>query len=363
MLALAALALSGGVCLTIGLARSEYETFTGYLQAQGRTITAGREARIAGLLVKQGEVARPGTPLLTLSDMQLEEARAAKQRQVAALEAELAQVHAQAAIETGGRRQKLEAEIFELKLKSAQFLKQQFTQQMETFGRGGALVESDEPAGTGVIQASMRPFARDPFGSGGTFDRQRSDAARSAMQVSTAQIELCNERLAELERRLENLPEQILEALGANVVQTRLDQTKAELARLDEQQQSLTLTAAVHGTVGVFLREAGDRVDANEPIVELLDEDQPYLLLQVPSARLADFTPGTMLDLRFPGDVKGEGRVDVIPPQVAPLPRPNERLAENASLLTVHISPAGRVWPTIPFGSTVEVRYTKRRAQ
>jgi hypothetical protein len=78
---------------------------------------------------------------------------------------------------------------------------------------------------------------------------------------------------------------------------------------------------------------------------------------------LADFTPGTMLDLRFPGDVKGEGRVDVIPPQVAPLPRPNERLAENASLLTVHISPAGRVWPTIPFGSTVEVRYTKRRAQ
>jgi hypothetical protein len=123
MLVLATLALCGGVGLTIGLARSEYETFTGYLQARGRTVTAGRDARIAGVLVKQGQVAQPGTPLLTLSDMQLEETRAAKQRQVAALEAELAQIHAQAAIEIAGRRQKLEAEIFETKLKSAQYLK------------------------------------------------------------------------------------------------------------------------------------------------------------------------------------------------------------------------------------------------
>ena len=106
--------------------------------------------------------------------------------------------------------------------------------------------------------------------------------------------------------------------------------------------------------VGVFQKDVGDHVSAHEAIVPLLDEDQPYLVLQIPSPRISDFAPGTVVELRFPGGKKGKGRVEEIPPQTSPIP--GENSSASGTVITAHVDPVGPLWPNLPFGSVVEVR-------
>jgi hypothetical protein len=77
-------------------------------------------------------------------------------------------------------------------------------------------------------------------------------------------------------------------------------------------------------------------------------------MLQVQSPRISDFAPGTVVELRFPGGEKGKGRVESIPPQTSELPEPSN--ARQETLITAHIDPVGKLWPSLPFGSVVEVR-------
>ncbi|HVW02703.1 MAG TPA: hypothetical protein VHB77_20265 [Planctomycetaceae bacterium] len=357
MLLLTAIALVGGVAFSCWLARAGYERHTGYLQAKSRTITAGREARIASIDVRQGQVVEPGAALIRLKDLELEDQRIRKQREITSLEAELTQVRAKAAIELSARRQALEGEVFETRLKAAQYLKQQFSQRAGTPEVSPVHSDPFEHSGEPTYLTMSHQERRTPFGNHETaLAALRREAALQSVEISGNQIDLCHQHLAQLQDRLENLEAQILEAMGAKVVQARLDQAKDELNRVELEQQSLTLTAEVHGTVGVFLKEPGDHVSAHEPIVELLDEDQPYLIVQVPSSRISDFQPGAQVALVFPGGVSGAGRVESIPPQVAPLPGVREL---GLDLITVHVAPAGRLWPSIPFGSVVEVRCPK----
>jgi hypothetical protein len=101
-----------------------------------------------------------------------------------------------------------------------------------------------------------------------------------------------------------------------------LANSRAELAQLEPQERELTLVAETSGMVGIFLKEPGDYVTAHEPILQLLDEEQPFLLLQFPSPRISDIAPGTLVDLYFPGGKKCQGRVEEIPPQTSPIPAP-----------------------------------------
>ena len=106
--------------------------------------------------------------------------------------------------------------------------------------------------------------------------------------------------------------------------------------------------------VGVFHKEVGDHVAAFEPIVQLLDEEQPYLVVQIPSSRISDFSPGTLVDLKFPGRKAGKGRVVEIPPQTSAIPE--EGATGPETKIAVHVDPVGTLWPNLPFGSIVNVR-------
>src|SRR5262249_34873912 len=101
-------------------------------------------------------------------------------------------------------------------------------------------------------------------------------------------------------------------------------------------------------------KKAGAHVSPQERIEQLPDEEQPSLLLQIPSPRISDFSPGTVVELRFPGGKKGKGRVEEIPPQTSPIP--SESSGSNGTVITAHVDPVGPLWPNLPFGSVVEAR-------
>ena len=360
VLAMSCLALLAGIGVATWAERARYEEFSGSLQARSRTIAAGRNSRIAQILVEQGAVVAAGAPLLILQDDGLESALVQKQRDVIQLEAELKQTRARLVIELAWRKKELQSELFETRLKSAQYLKQQFSNQLESIVTASAarsVLESDTTSDSSdrwicsLMTISDRPDDRR------TLSLLRQQAALNALEVASAQVELCDERLKELEQLIRDLPDSIRQSIGLDLVQGRLDRANADLAALQQKQQALTLVAEEKGLVGVFRKGVGDRVLAHEPIVQLIDEDQPYLLLQIPSRRIGDFPLETVVDLRFPGGKSGKGRLSQLPPQTAPDGSPLSTVTE--SFVIAQIEPAGVVWPSLPFGASVEVRRRK----
>lgn len=348
------LALLAGTGAAVALDKWKFEEFDGYLQARWRTVTAGREARISRILVSSGQVVTAGQPLVELIDDTLEQRLAAKHHEIAALEAELNRTQAALEVELEWRRKDLIEQIFQTRWKSAQSVRRQMT------------VPTQPAAMNPIVQTEIGapPFALPLDRSSILFDErhpielinaERAGAAPllAPHAVAIGEQELCTEHVRELERIVRELPDKISRSMGLNLVQARLDHAKAEMAVLDTEKERLTLTAPVSGLVGVFHKGAGDHTTPHEPLVQLLDEEQPYLLLQFPSERIADFSPGTVLDLQFPSGHRGKGRVEQIPPQASGLP--GDTSGNPEMVIGAHVERTGALWPSLPFGSKVEV--------
>ncbi len=348
------LALAAGVATAALLESARYEKYAAVLHARGRTITAGRDARIAQVLVEPGQHVAPGQTLVVLIDERLDEQIRNRQREVAGLEAELAEAEAKLVVELEWRQKAIQAEVFETKIRSAQFQKRQFSNQVAGYACDDALGELGEPVQSADSRSdSWQPLLRE---SRIANDQRlalllRQEAAQNEKEVSSAQVELCDERLKQLDRLGRELPDKIRNSMGIALLQTRLAQNRAELKSLEQQHKTLAIPSDGPGLVGVLQKEAGDLVSPREPIVQLWDEDQPYLVVRVPSLKIAEFTPGTLVTLRFPGNVAGLGRVGSIPPQTAP----DARADNGMPVVLVHIEPAGAMWPRPPYGSEVEV--------
>jgi multidrug resistance efflux pump len=348
-LVLAVLALAAGITATFWFERVRYERFTGYLQARLHPVTAPRDARISEILVSSGAAATAGQPLIRLKDEAIDECLESKQRQIESLEIELAQSQARLEVELEWRRKNILELIFEAKLKCFRAVRQEApTPPPSEFNAGRS----------GWAAAPARTISRKHPLIERTIARAHGDAdANDSVDVTDSEVRLCLDHIQELERLNHELPEKLSRSMGVDLVESRLARAQAELARLEGQKRELTLVAESSGIVGVFQKQPGDYVATHEAIVQLFDEEQPFLLLQVPSSRIASFAPGTIVELRFPGGQKGKGRVDGIPPQTSSTTAENGTAGD--ATIAVHITPVGPLWPSLPFGSVVDV-YRKR---
>jgi multidrug resistance efflux pump len=342
----AILALAAGVGATMWFEHLKYERFPGYLQARLRTVAASRDARISEVLVTSGSVVTAGQPLVRLKDPAFEQRLEAKQQQIEALEIELSQCQGKLDVELEWRRKNVLERLFEARLKCMEAVRRELQAPIGTqFGRDNFW---NTPGMTPNGGPSSIFDTRPPI------EQTAAEKKPDSAEAQGTEIGLCTAHIQELERINRELPEKISRAMGVDLAKTRLAHAQAELARLEAQKRELTLVAEASGLVGVFQKEVGDHVSAHEAIVQLLDEEQPYLLLQIPSPRISDFSPGTVVELRFPGGKKGKGRVEEIPPQTSPIP--GENCGSNGTVITAHVDPVGPLWPNLPFGSVVEVR-------
>lgn len=341
ILLLSVLSLTAGIAATLWYEQVRYERFQGFLQARLRTVAAARDAQIAEVLVTPGTVVMAGQPLVRLKDTVFDQRLETKQREVESLEIELSRNQALLEVELEWRRKDILKEIFDSKLKSTQASRKGLSPDGIAVSRKGGWGSASNVDDRSSIQQA-----------GG--DQPATGIVAEPSKLALTDAELCAQHIDELERINRELPDKISRSMGVDLAKARLAHARAELARLESQQRELTLVAESSGMVGVFNKEVGDHVSAHESIVQLLDEEQPYLLLQIPSSRISDFAPGTLVDLHFPGGKKGQGRVEEIPPQTSPIPAPGA--AASDTVITAHIEPVGPLWPNLPFGSEVEVR-------
>lgn len=348
------IALAAGFATTRWLESLRYESFRGYLQARIRSVASDRPARIAQILVTAGEYVVPGRPLVVLEDQQLEQEISLRRQEIHDLEIELSRTRAALEVELDIQRRDILDRVFEARWRSAQALREhslvpkdtQFSSQLFSRSANGLppivqpLDEVSPLLATPIVAVSaQRPGIK-----------TGADLPRGLL----AELELCADHIAELERMSRELPEKIKRSMGVDLAEARLANALANLQTLEGQRNELTIVAASHGLVGVFQKQAGDHVAAQEEIVQLLDEELPFVMLRFPSSRIAEFAPGTLVDLRFPGSAAGKGRIEEIPPQTTGLG--DESTSQAETMISAEIDPAGALWPRLPFGSVVEVR-------
>jgi multidrug resistance efflux pump len=348
------LALLAGSVATVGLEHARYERLPGFLQAQSHIVYPQREARVARYLVDPGDSVEAGQPILELEDGSIEAQAREQQFTILSLENELARQEAERDARLDQELLQIHDRIFEARFRAAQ------SQRVpESSPLAITVVANVLPAEADIYP----PVVSLPLRGGALFSelcepeeaRGRLQEQRSQNQaICNAEQNLCTERIAQLEQLGRELPDKIRRSMGIDLTLARLEQARARLAEIEAQRSGLTILATHSGRLGLHLKRPGERVSANEPVAQILHEESPYLVLHVPSDRIADFSPGTLVELLFPGGIKGKGRIDAIPPQTLAVPNDGQPLAQT--YVAAQIQPVGRLWPDLPFGSIVEVR-------
>lgn len=347
---LAAFALVAGIAIVQQLDSARFDRYSGQLAARISILSVPFDAEVESILAPVGAVVKKGDPLVRLKNTTLARQLDQVRHEICSLEKERTQAEARCAVEIEWRKRDIEAEIFTTKIQQAGFLQQKLNQDVEEIA-WKSVEPDDQPNATEskpalIDQVGFRPIGRKAQRMDALI---RSEAARNAGEVASAQVELCEQRLTELNTALAGISDKVRASSGIEVIEQRLADAKETFSGLETKQQALTLAADATGIVGVYRVTAGGFVSAHNTIVQVIDEDRPHLQVEVPTDRIVEFRPGETVALLFPGNVERTGRVESIPPQT--------RDASNGErpAVVMSVAPTGKLWPKLPLGSGAEV--------
>ena len=357
-LLLLVLAFVAGIVVTERINQRGGNRMTAFLRAESTAVKAKQNGFIKTIKAPTGTQLHASSAVAEMANESLELRIIVAQQEVARRKSELEQTRAMAEVDLSWRLKELETETLNTQLKSATLLQGKHTLEMENAAwrdfvdKFDGLTSRDE---TGDLLPSLM------YPSSMTADESRirailrQEAARNAIEVSDAQIELCDSRLSELKELKSNLPERVRQAIGIEVAQARLDQAAELLKRLERQAEQLTMNTPAYGTVGRFHKDVGDAVAAGETIVEIFDEDRLYLEAHIPSRDVPQYEHGMTVGLRFPGDQERTGRIVGIPAESHAVQNSTDAINSADSIITLRIEPSGALWPKAPIGSAIEV--------
>jgi hypothetical protein len=101
---------------------------------------------------------------------------------------------------------------------------------------------------------------------------------------------------------------------------------------------------------GLVQVDVSDAVQQGYTLLRIFDRSHESVQVELPSRLAPELSVDREVSLTFPGGELRSGRIEAIPPQAT---RPAN--VDGESQIAVTIRPAGRVWPTLPIGTTVSV--------
>jgi len=347
------LALAAGVGLARLATRTTAERYAGTLSARIIPITADRAGVISGWHVAEGDQVTLGQELASMADPTIEQRRQELDAQIARLQGELDRALAEADLELDWRMKDVQETIFAARLQSAEYLEEKHLHEMEKVALTDLLSHNATAFWTPPDTVIDSLVIKEPQSQSTRLNTVlRLEAATNATEVCAAQVELCDEQVGWLEELKETLPERVRKSVGVNLAEQRLEEAQAERRILEEAEAHTKITSSAIGRAGVFFKRAGDHAAEGEPIVEVLDASQRFVIVDIPSQDVADFTVGRELSVIFPGNVMRRGRVL----RVAPQAKSTGELTADGSVIRVHIEHSGVVWPDVPIGARVDVQ-------
>lgn len=352
-----------GMLIVRWLESEQTKQYVAFLQAERIPVVADRRAILESYAVQVGATAGKGDVLGTLVDSERAELLQQRQAEVQRLTRERDRAEAAAEVDLAWRMDQLQAQEHAARMKLAGLLRTDFEHQLKRAAWTDFLESQSTEAKTippsevfaQVVQSDFKPEET----------RLRAmieqESASNAVEVTEAQVALCEQRLKMLESLREKLPAKVRRAAGVDSIARALKSAEEAVAELEAQPSEIPLPAPGFGTVGQLHHRPGTRVEAGTPLLELLDGARLRLTVEVPSRELPRFAPGELVRLIFPGDIDRLGRIAPIPPQAEQPTRSNrgnDSLPTGAagdSHVLLQIDPADELWPDVPIGSAVQL--------
>lgn len=304
---IASFLISSGICWCLG--RDKLPNETGKLSGYTTPLVSNWTGKIESFLVKPGDLVQEGDPIAVLLDERLPIQLVRQQREVDELKA--AQNRAEQSVDAELTRQ---LPLIDAKIASLHW------------------------------EATLLPARNE----------------KEPAQPDSDRIQ----RLNELKTRRMNLAHQLRQTWGIDRLRRELVLAETRLHHLQNQPQKLTLPAPATGKVNRLLREPGERVVQGTPLLELADQDQPYLVVEMSEPLAKRFALGDEIPLKFPGQEHGLGRVanmQRLEPQEPASPSAHEE-SNTKTRIRVMIEPEDGTWPKLPLESAVKVRTSDSKA-
>ncbi len=358
LLIVVAIAAISGLYVTSILKKETATKYVGYLAAETSVVVADRQGKIKELHVTQGDEVEPQKLVATLIDLeqsqQVKAIQAALKQNIAKIE----QAEAAIDIELTWRTRAIETDLHRTQLESAGFLKKQLDLKMEVLALNK--LSSQKPSNNVIAQSAFIPISQSKPK---TEQQQlesflKLEANRNATEVVETQLAICEERIERLNDIAKTLPEKVKRIHQLQTLKNEQQQLKKQLAVTEEKQATIKLHTSTYGTIGIVHRNVGDKVQAGEPIAMLLDQQQRYLVVHVPSTEIDKFTSAKTAEakvlLTFAGGITRSGLIHSIPPQAEKMQ--DGTATPSVQVVKVRVIPYGKPWLSVPIGSQVDVR-------
>ena len=384
-ISLLACALLVGFLAVYLMGRHRNQALTGILSADITSIRVPAAARLTAVNVKAGDEVFSGQPLLTLEKLEHLALLENQERLVRDIERDLKRIEAQSAIELEWRTRDLDRTLSGVRLQVAQRESiAQWQQPAEPMNartsREGTKISPI--SSRSAMTASLRPQAGGiAFFSGisGQSSPITSTAAvanpapqpapvRTAMvpregivsdspmpmtmptpMTVDPQLEVLRSEQLRLESVRSSLPATISEALGVTSLKAQFTDASQQLDSMKSVSREIQVQAPNYGVVGQVRFRQGDDLPAGEIMLRILHTDRRYVMVYLPTKRVNEMQPGHEVELVFPGNQEFRGQVVEIPM----LADANGESGETVA--AVRIEPVGRLWPSVPVGSQIDV--------
>jgi multidrug efflux pump subunit AcrA (membrane-fusion protein) len=327
--------------------------FAAYLEAHKTPVTAEHPGRVETLSKSEGDRITIGDPLLNLTDSQLMREIQLQKDEVARSEIQLNQCLAEADLDLQWRTNDLDDKIIDYQLRSAGYLKEKYDFELQksmladmlSSNQTAALPDPDSLISSLMVEDRL-PRVEEMT------TALKLETMTNATDVSSAQVEICEQQLKRLEEVKQSLPTTVRRKAGVDAAEATLARARAMLEQTEARRTELTVTSTAVGKVGVYRVKVGDHVQPGQTIVELLDDARRFLRVEVPSSKISELKVAQSVDITFPGGAKRTGRIQMIAPQAIPTDA-NSHGAE--SLILVRVEQTGELWPDLPVGTRVDV--------
>lgn len=346
------IAIAAGVICQQWMFGKTDRSFTGHYRLETYSVLMPSEGTIQQWQHKSGMSITVDDELVTVADQSVAEQQLAIEQELELLDQKISTLEAKAQVELARLVRGLDEEQFEVESHLATYHQQKYDHELKVVALNDLLQESPRVASRENsidFFSQPRPDTADSEAEKIKIQLEQQ-TAQNAVESCDVLIEMCSARLNDLKLKKADLSKQSRDALGLQELKIRERQLKQHLEQLKQKSKAMTLKAPGTGMLVIPVGMVPGKVlEAEAEVAQIVDHDQAYLLIQVPSSKISWLAENTEVVVHFSDDLTAQGVVDSIADRAISVE------GQEETVVPVKIRPFGKAWPKLPLNASVRV--------
>ncbi|QDT66155.1 HlyD family secretion protein [Calycomorphotria hydatis] len=350
------IAAAGIFCITftmLCIQQDQTDSYAAMLQAETRTISAPTSGRLISIKCDPQDIVKPNDVIAVIECTELVHQIRREEEKLKAMKADYDTAQANAAMNLTWRLKQVDHELHLLQMELAELYRRQLNTRLreQALLTGQSIAELDPLPPNAIFQAA---WPKDKVGRH-VIELLSETTVENQREVIDTQVQLMEDRIADLETLKNKLPEEVRWAAGLELLEQDIIEQAGKIDSLNARHPQQKVLACCHGELTSLCKEPNTLITAEETIGEIVDQEQRSLLTMLPTHMAGELHLGASMLITFSGYEQEEFTGEVVHIK---LPTTSPETARNAKA-AVTIVPNNREWPTLPIGSAATVRLAK----